>query len=145
MSHSLASWAALIFSKACWLSRCAAARFGWRAADTFLLGWAMTAPPIKSREPRTAASVRDFSIWRLIIPEPGTKRYAVACLGCLTVLGTRRTRGAYPVGKPWYSHRISGKPRRKFEAVPGLRRISPPQNLIQLGAWHKQAPDAGIF
>src|ERR1019366_5535816 len=103
MSHSLAARAAVIFSQACWLNRCAAARFGWRAADTFLLGWAMTAPPIISREPRTTASVRVFSIWDSIIPELCTKRNAEACLA----------RGASP----------------------------PPQNLIQLGEWHKHSPD----
>src|ERR1019366_4805253 len=30
-----------------------------------------------------------------------------------------------PRSKPWYSHRISGKPRRKFETVPGLRCWTP--------------------
>src|ERR1017187_757978 len=35
-----------------------------------------------------------------------------------------RRRGAYPGGKPWYSHRISGKPRRKYGDCPGFGRWS---------------------
>src|ERR1017187_796929 len=44
--------------------------------------------------------------------------------GCLTVLGAATNARAHPVGKPWDRQRISGKPRRKFMSVPGLRRIS---------------------
>src|ERR1019366_10518144 len=45
-------------------------------------------------------------------------------------LGARRTREHIPRGKPWDRQRISGKLRRKFMSVPGLRRISAqrPQN-----------------
>src|ERR1017187_9292292 len=34
-----------------------------------------------------------------------------------------RTGERLPLGKPWYSHRISGKRRRKFETLPGLQRL----------------------
>jgi len=50
--------------------------------------------------------------------------------GCLTVLGGTTNGERIPRGKPWDRQRISGKLRRKFMSVPGLRRISArlPQN-----------------
>src|SRR5450759_1493355 len=50
--------------------------------------------------------------------------------GCLTVLGETTNGELIPWGKPWDRQRISGKLRRKFMSVPGLRRIPTrrPQN-----------------
>ena len=66
----------------------------------------------------------------LIISRVRTARRALAPSGCVTALGARRTREHISGGKPWDRQRISGKLRRKFMSVPGLRRISAqrPQN-----------------
>ena len=57
----------------------------------------------------------------------------------------RQTREHIPRGKPWDRQRISGKPRRKFMSVPGLRRIAAhlPKtvNLIK----HLSARSAGLM
>ena len=45
-----------------------------------------------------------------------------------------------PWGKPWYSHRISGKPRRQFETVPGL-----PVRRAHSSAGHVRAPRCGLI
>src|SRR5450759_5742976 len=47
--------------------------------------------------------------------------------GCLTVLGTRRTRERIPWGKPWDRQPISGKLRRKFGVSPGFAAYFAPQ------------------